>query len=257
MNKIEIYLTTDIAPDGEKFNRETWQWESVESPTSQNHFVRILADAQEGDEVHLCINSLGGSVKEALGIYNALKRCPAKVTAHIDGFAASAASIIAMAADEVVMPRNTCMMIHNASWWAYGNPTQLRKSADDLDVINRSAIESYMVKAGEKLDETTLHRFLDAETWLTASECLDYGLCDTLEDALATAAQTPMQRYEAAAAACIHYPAAHIPADVAAKLEGAKPKQECPESGQKPHEDQPEAAVTHSIAYVLLKSMNL
>lgn len=257
MVKHEFYLTTEIAADGEKFNRETWQWEPVESETSQNHFVKLLSNVQEGDEIHLYINSLGGSVKEALGIYNALKRAPAKVFAHIDGFAASAASIIAMAADEVIMPRNTCMMIHNAAWLAYGNPAELRKSADDLEVINKSAIESYMLKAGDKLDETTLHRFLDAETWLTAAECLEYGLADRLDE---TAVSTePMQLYQTAAAACIHFPAAKISADVAAKLSAKRPTPSpCPESGHpENHETQPEAAVNHGIAYAMLKNMNL
>lgn len=258
MSKHEIYITTEIAPDGEKFNYDTWQWEAVESPTSQNHFVRVLADVQDGDEIHLYINSLGGSVKEALGIYNALKRAPAKVFAHIDGFAASAASIIAMAADEVIMPRNTCMMIHNAAWWTYGNPAELRKSADDLEVINKSAIESYMMKAGNKLDAVTLQRFLDAETWLTAAECLEYGLADRVDEA--GASTDPMQFYRAAAAAYVHYPAAKITAEMAAKLSAKRPEpaqKVVPNSGTDEHENQPEAAVNHGMVYDLLKNMLL
>ena len=71
--------------------------------------------------------------------------------AYIDGIAASAASVIAMAADKVVMPRNTTMMIHNAAWSVYGNSKELRKSADDLDIINGAMLQSYIVKAVDKL----------------------------------------------------------------------------------------------------------
>lgn len=259
----EIRVTSEIKPDEEQFNYSKWCYETVESETSQNHFVKLLKDVKPGDEVVLYINCLGGSVQEALGIHSELKRCGAKVVAHIDGFAASAASVLAMAADEVIMPRNTCMMLHKASWWAYGNPDQLRKSADDLEVISKTAAESYLMKAGEKMDAGALDRILAAETWISASDCLALGLCDKLED-YSVANGTPMQKFQAAASACVHYPIPKIPVAFASMLEvisqadaGKGTTKECPESGQKTHEDQPEAAVTHSIAYALLKSMNL
>lgn len=247
MSKFEYYITEEIVPDWEEWSRDSWSYVPVESPTSQNTIRKAFADAKSGDEIHLYINSLGGSVKEALGIYNYLRRCEARVIAHIDGFAASAASLIAMAADEVIMPRNTCMMIHNASWMAYGNPAQLRKSADDLEVINKSAIESYLMHAGDKLDESSLQRFLDAETWLTAAECFEYGFADTLEDASGNV--DPMAQYADASAKCVRYPAAKITADIAAKL-GAKPAAKA----QKPSKPQPEAAVNNGSIYMLLKS---
>lgn len=117
----EFYITDDIKPDGERFNWDTYSWEAVESTTCQRYFVENTKDAQAGDTINLYINSWGGSVKEALGIYNVLRRCGATVVAYIDGVAASAASVIAMAADKVIMPRNTAMMVHNAAWGVYGN----------------------------------------------------------------------------------------------------------------------------------------
>lgn len=102
----EFYITDDIKPDGERFNWDTYSWEAVESTTCQRYFVDNTKDAQAGDTINLYINSWGGSVKEALGIYNVLRRCGATVVAYIDGVAASAASVIAMAADKVIMPRN-------------------------------------------------------------------------------------------------------------------------------------------------------
>lgn len=175
---IDFQLIEEIAPDSEAYNWSTGQYETIESKTSQRYFSERLYGLTANDTVNLYINSMGGSVKEALGIYNLLKRCPAKVTAYIDGFAASAASVIAMAADKVVMPRNTCMMIHNAAWWAYGNPADLRKSADDLEVINTSVINSYVMRAGDKLPQDKLTELMDAETWLTADDCMAYGLSD-------------------------------------------------------------------------------
>lgn len=177
-----FWITDDIAPDSERFNWDTYRWENVESTTSQKYFIQNLAGLGTGDRVNLYINSMGGSVKEALGIHSELKRCPATVTAYIDGFAASAASVIAMAASKVVMPRNTAMMIHNAAWCAYGNSAQLRKSADDLEVINMAAIQAYAMHAGDKLPADKLRALLDAETWLTAEECMQYGLADEFAD---------------------------------------------------------------------------
>lgn len=178
-----FWITDEIAPDSERFNWDTYRWEAVESTTSQKYFIQNLAGLGPGDRVNLYINSMGGSVKEALGIHSELKRCPATVTAYIDGFAASAASVIAMAASKVVMPRNTAMMIHNAAWCAYGNSAQLRKSADDLEVINMAAIQAYAMHAGDRLPTDKLHELLDAETWLTAEECMQYGLADEFADA--------------------------------------------------------------------------
>lgn len=175
-----FWICDDIAADYERFNWRTYEYETVESKTSQRYFVEHLQGLTEADHVNLYINSMGGSVKEALGIHSVLQRCPARVTAYIDGFAASAASVIAMAAEKIIMPRNTAMMIHNAAWWAYGNPAELRKSADDLEVINRAAIESYSMHAGDKLPADKLQQMLDAETWLTAEECVSYGLADEL-----------------------------------------------------------------------------
>ena len=174
----EFYITDDVQPDGTRFNWDTYSWERVESTTSQRYFVDNLKDTKEGDTVNLYINSMGGSVKEALGIYSALRRSPATVVAYIDGFAASAASVIAMAASKVVMPRNTTMMVHNAAWAVYGNSKDLRKSADDLDIINAAMLQSYIVKAGDKLTQEKLEELTDGETWLSAEECIQYGLAD-------------------------------------------------------------------------------
>lgn len=213
----EFYITDDIQPDGRRFNYDTYTWERVESNTSQRYFVENLKDVKEGDTVNLYINSMGGSVKEALGIYSALRRCPATVVAYIDGFAASAASIIAMAASKVVMPRNTTMMVHNAAWAVYGNSKDLRKSADDLDIINAAMLQSYIVKAGGKLTQEKLEELTDGETWLSAEECIQYGLADEYAEQDADL-ETAAKQYQQAHAAFQRRELPNLPAAMAAAI---------------------------------------
>jgi ATP-dependent protease ClpP protease subunit len=144
--------------------------------------AKKLAEMPNAKEIKIYINSLGGSVMEGLGIYNQLKRHEAHKTVYIDGFACSIASVIAMAGDEVIMPKNSVMMIHNAWVVAAGNATQLRKTADDLDVINSASIQAYLDRAGDKITREKLTELLDAETYLTAEQCIEYGFADRFDD---------------------------------------------------------------------------
>lgn len=204
-----FWICDDIAADYERFNWKTYEYETVESKTSQRYFVDHLQGLTAADTVNLYINSMGGSVKEALGIHSILQRCPAMTIAYIDGFAASAASVLAMGAKKIIMYRNTAMMIHNARWGVYGNPMELRKSADDLEVINRAAIESYSMHAGDKLPTDKLQQMLDAETWLTAEECISYGLADELGEQEVNI-DTALEQFTASAKAAVDGPDAKI-----------------------------------------------
>lgn len=153
-----------------------------ESETSAKHFSDMLKEYENAKEIKIYINSLGGSVMEGIAIYNQLKRHNAHKTVYIDGFACSIASVIAMAGDTVIMPKNTCMMIHNVWIVAMGNAKELRKAADDLDVINSAAIQAYLDRAGDKLTREKLTEMLDAETYLTAEQCIEYGFADKHSD---------------------------------------------------------------------------
>ena len=126
-------------------------------------------------KIDLYINSQGGSVFEGIGIYNILKRTRAYKRVFIDGCAASIASVIAMAGNAIYMPKSSIQMIHNAWTWTYGNAQELRKTADDLDKINSVVVSAYMSRF--KGTEEELKNLLDNETYLTADECLQYGLC--------------------------------------------------------------------------------
>lgn len=253
----DFYITDYIQPDGEQFNYQTYTWETVESTTSQRYFVEHLADVKNGDTVNLYINSMGGSVKEALGIYSALRRCPAVVNAYIDGFAASAASVIAMAADRVVMPRNTTMMVHNAAWGVYGNSAALRKSADDLDIINGAMLQSYVVKAGEKLTLEKLEELADGETWLSAEDCVLYGLADEFAEQEADLT-TAAKQYQQAQAAANRPPSTNLPAAMAAAVAalggGTEPSTPSAQVSPKDHEEKPkETGCLHNMLAAMIQ----
>jgi len=171
---LDLYIYSAVQGDG----YDWWTGEKIESETSAEYFRQELGKHENAKQINVYINSLGGSVMEGVGIYNQLRRHPANVTAYIDGFACSIASVIAMAADKIIMPKNAVMMIHNAWTITMGNSKELRKAADDLDVLNEASRQAYLVKAGEKLTEDKLIEMLEAETYLTAEQCMEYGLAD-------------------------------------------------------------------------------
>lgn len=138
--------------------------------------IQRKLNAIESDEIHVHINSPGGDVFDSIAISNQLKNHKAKIIVHIDGIAASGASLISMSADKIIMPSNTMMMIHRASTGTWGNAEALRKVADTLDKIDESVTQTYLNRfVGEK-DE--LVQLLAEESFLTADECLALGLCD-------------------------------------------------------------------------------
>ncbi|TWK14576.1 ATP-dependent Clp protease proteolytic subunit [Bacillus licheniformis] len=100
-----------------------------------------------------------------------------------------------MSGDAIFMPANAMMMIHNPWTVAQGNAEELRKQADDMDRIRESLIEAYLGKAGEKLNRDRLIELMDAETWLTAQECLELGLCDSIEAPSAAVAKVDTQLF--------------------------------------------------------------
>lgn len=250
-----FWICDDIAADWERYNWRTGDYELIESKTSQRYFVDNLKGLTQFDTVNLYINSMGGSVKEALGIHSVLQRCPARVIAYIDGFAASAASVIAMAAEKIIMPKNTAMMIHNARMGAYGNPAELRKAADDLDVINRAAIQSYSMHAGDKLSADNLQEMLDSETWLTAEECIACGLADELGNGEVDV-DAALEQFSASAQAAADSPDARMfktaPAFLAGRYSAPAAKAKEPAKNHMEQGDDPD---TKSCIYMLLKSM--
>lgn len=132
--------------------------------------------AVKGGTIHLRINSPGGDVFAAQTICQAIKDTGAKVIAHVDGYAASAATVIATAADEVEISEGAFYMIHNAWTWAMGNANDLTATAGLLGKIDGSLAAQYAKKSG--MDVAAIRTAMDAETWYTAEEAVAAGLVD-------------------------------------------------------------------------------
>ncbi|MBC9021186.1 Clp protease ClpP [Limosilactobacillus fermentum] len=186
MNKLPKYLTikqqvgnkeADLFIDGEIVSGEFY-----DNDTSAAGFRDSLKQLGDVETINLHINSPGGSVFEGIAIYNMLKNNPAQINVYVDALAASIASVIAMSGDNIFMPSNSMLMIHNPWTIAMGNANDLRKQANDLDRIGELSVTTYLDKAGSKLDADTLHQLMDDETWLTAQEAVNYGLATEVID---------------------------------------------------------------------------
>ena len=142
-------------------------------------FVEDLAALGEIEEIDVRINSNGGDVYDSISMYNALIRHPAKIIVHIDGIAASGASMVAMAGDLVLMPRNALMMIHSPWAGAVGNAIVFREKADAMDKAKASLVMAYSQKSG--LLPERIEKMMDEETWLTAEEAVSLHLADDID----------------------------------------------------------------------------
>ena len=131
------------------------------------------------DQIDIYINSGGGDVFAGEAIYNMLRRHNARKVVHVDGLAASIASIIAMVGDEIIMPENAMMMIHEAWTIAGGNKRDLRGMADTLERLDGALCGIYVARTGNT-DEEIMH-MMESETWMTASEAVAAGFADKLE----------------------------------------------------------------------------
>ncbi|KWH65056.1 head maturation protease, ClpP-related [Burkholderia anthina] len=149
---------------------------------AQTFVTQLDAAAANASTIVVAINSMGGDVFDAFAIYNALRRHAGKVKVRVDGVAASAASLIAMAGDEIVMPENAMLMIHNAHTVTAGEAKDLRRIADLLDNAGDGILAAYAAKSGQPVDE--IRALMDAETWLTAAQAKEKGFCDTIEAAV-------------------------------------------------------------------------
>ena len=151
--------------------------------------------AHAGKTITVNINSPGGSVFDALAIYNALRAHGSEITVKVMGVAASAASLVAMAGNKIIMPENTFMMIHNPWAFTAGNADELRDFADTLDTIGSALVKTYVARTG--LDEAEVKELLAAETWLTAEEAVAKGFATEIEAALKIAASYDTERFPA------------------------------------------------------------
>ncbi|MDI9469725.1 MAG: ATP-dependent Clp protease proteolytic subunit [Bacillota bacterium] len=169
-----IYIYGDIV---------SWEW--FESDVSSYTLAKeIEALSKDITAINVFINSYGGEVAEGLAIYNSLKRHPAKIRTHCDGFACSIASVVFMAGDERIMSNASLLMIHNAWIFTIGDHNQLRKDADDMETITQASVNAYMEQVS--ITEEELKAMLDAETWLSAADALEKGFATEVVEPPAT-----------------------------------------------------------------------
>jgi ATP-dependent Clp endopeptidase proteolytic subunit ClpP len=138
-------------------------------------FVEDLA-ALQVDHIALHINSPGGSVFDGQAIYNAIQRHPASVTSHVEGLAASIASVVALAGDTVEMAANALFMIHDPYGMAMGTSADMRQMAEVLDKVKHTIAGVYERKSG--MDSGAILEAMEAETWYTAAEAQNAGFVD-------------------------------------------------------------------------------
>lgn len=182
MNKL-LNLKRDIRFEAKGENEyKLTVYGSIGGWFSENNAEAVRRKIQDvkAEKIHVHINSGGGSAFDGVAICNQLKQHDAEVIVHIDGWAASAASVIAMAGDKIIMPSNTMMMIHQASTFEYGNADLFEKTARDLRKIDSALAASYK-KRFVGTDEE-LKQLLKDETWLTAEEAVALGLADEIAD---------------------------------------------------------------------------
>lgn len=179
----EIFIYDEIGPD-------------YYGLVSAKQVMRDLEAVGRGKPVTVRINSPGGSVVEAQAIYNAIRRhseAGGKVTMAVDALAASAASYIAMAGDEIEMAENSMMMIHHAWSIAIGNAAEMRKAAEVLSKFDDGLTAVYASRSKKTVQEIT--DMLAAETWLNAQEAVDAGLADSVGQPLNIAASIQEGRF--------------------------------------------------------------
>lgn len=147
---------------------------------SAKQFADDLKGLGKVKAINLRVNCDGGDVFQGRAIYTNLVQHPARVVAHVDGVAASIASLICMAADEIRMADGAFMMIHNAWTVSIGNAQEFRRMADLLESVDASIEDTYAART--KTPVTNIRKMMAAETWMTAREAVDSGFADVMDE---------------------------------------------------------------------------
>ena len=182
-DRADVWIYGDIG--------ESWSGDSVTAKDLSDE-LKKLAGVKE---ITLRLNSPGGNVFDGLAMYNSLKKFPAKIITEIDGMALSIASIVALAGDEVRMAGNAVYMIHNPWTMAAGDAVEMRKIADQLDLVRDSLAGTYVAKTKEQSSLEQISDWMNAETWFNADEALKAGFVDQITDPIEIAAKYDLSRY--------------------------------------------------------------
>ena len=168
-------------------------------------FIASFRQITENDVV-LELNTPGGSVFDALAMFNAMKTSGKNITVRVMGIAASAGSYLAMVGNKIIMPENTFMMVHNPLNAIYGNAAEMREMADVLDKIGNSLTATYVARTGKSDEE--VRALLANDTYMTAAECLEHGFCDEVSPAVTATAKFERE---------------HLPANIQALFKAVEP----------------------------------
>lgn len=183
-NEAEICFYGDINSDS--MGEWSKYFPDDKCPSDIKEFFDQLSDDVE--KIHVHINSGGGSVFGGIAIYNLLKNHKAEIIVHVDALAASIASVIAMAGDNIIIPKNAQLMIHKPMALVSGNADEMRKEADVLDGCQKVILSTYMDHVKDGVTEKTINDLINAETWLNGEECQEYFNIDVEDSNEAVAA---------------------------------------------------------------------
>lgn len=208
--------------------------------TTGKQFATDLKAFSAAKTLNVYINSPGGSVFDGVAIHNVLKRHKARKIVHIDGLAASIASVIAMAGDEIQIASNGMMMIHDPWAIAMGNSRDFRKMADSLDKVRDAILASYVDRSTSSEEDLT--QWMADETWFTAAEAVEVGLADSISDEVAMAA---LSKHDLSMFR-------HTPESLAAAVAAMSEEQ----AEQTPHDAKPHSAITLMEARLMKRGMN-
>lgn len=184
----------------------SWDGEGV---TARQFIEDFLAIKQPN--ITLSVNSPGGSLFDGITMYSVMASSGKNITAKVMGIAASAASVVLMAAKKITMPKNTHMMVHKAGWIAVGNANDMRSAADVLDGLDQSIIATYAARTGKP--EAEIKALLDTgDVWMSADEAVAAGFADEATDLVRVTAEFDIKTLPAQARSAF---------DAAAKAEPA------------------------------------
>ena len=190
---MKSWYTIKAASDGSSANIQVYEEIGGWGITAQQ-FSDDLKGLGDISHINLHIHSPGGDVFDGIAIYNLLSKHPARITVHIDGLAASMASVIAMCGDRIVMPENAMMMIHKPWGISGGNANDMRDYAELLDKVESVLIPAYARKTGKTAEQ--LATMLESETWMNGKECVAQGFADELLPAVNAMARLESKRIE-------------------------------------------------------------
>lgn len=175
-NRLEIRAAAEKEPASIYLTGAVGKSWFDDSGISAKEVNEALASIPKGSPIHAHINSEGGSVQEGLGIYNAFKKRSADITAFVDGYALSIASVFPLAASKVVSPKSAIWMMHKAWSWAQGNADDMTKQAEMLAEHDEMLAEIYAAETGRPIQE--MRDAMADETWIRGSAAVDFGLAD-------------------------------------------------------------------------------